>query len=97
MEAEGRLRRGWGCGLRWLHCAFLELRNLLPPGPQCLGSGASSGRSLVSLCSAVPDPGTDPRSFGTEGWQCFGLGNLRGEVLSLRDPQFCREWPRCYP
>lgn len=35
--------------------------------------------------------------FGTEGWQGFGLGNLRGEVLSLRDPQFCREWPWCYP
>jgi hypothetical protein len=50
---------------------------------------------LRDLCSAVPDPGSDPWSFGIEVWQCFGLSNLHGEVLSLRDPQSCRERPWC--
>lgn len=46
MEAEGRLRRGWDCGLRRMHCGFLGAEDHLAQGPQRLVSGGSSGRSL---------------------------------------------------
>lgn len=81
MEAEGRLRRGWGCGLRRLHGGPLEAEGRPPQGPQCLGSGGSSGRSLSlrDLWAAVPGPGP-----GTHGPSELGYGSSVGVTCPVR-------------
>lgn len=81
MEVEGRLRRGWGRGLRRLHGGSLGTEESPSSGTTVPGIwrvfGAVPG--LRDLCSRVLEPGPENHGPSAVVSQC----DLHDEVLSL--------------